>query len=108
MRSAETEILGRTISFIAGGEGSRDVLFIHGFGADRSTWMFTLPAVAAVARVVAVDLPGHGRSSTDVGSGDVPLLADIVRAFMDGMGLTRPHVVAHSLGAAIALEIASR
>jgi pyruvate dehydrogenase E2 component (dihydrolipoamide acetyltransferase) len=108
LHTAEIEALGRTISFVSGGAGSRDVLFIHGFGADRSTWMFTLAAVAAVARVFALDLPGHGRSSPDVGSADVPFLADVVRAFMDETGLASPHIVGHSLGAAIALEIASR
>src|SRR5438477_8164905 len=108
MDSAEVTALGRAIRFTAGGEGSREVLFIHGFGADRSTWMFTLPAVAGVARVVALDLPGHGRSSTDVGSGDVPFLADLVRAFMDETGLANPHLIGHSLGAAIGLEIVAR
>ena len=58
--------------------------------------------------MVALDLPGHGRSSTDVGAGDVPFLADLVRACMAALGLARPHLVAHSLGAAVALEIASR
>ncbi len=108
MQAAETEVLGRTISFAVGGEGAGEVLFIHGFGADRSTWMFTLQTVAGLARTVALDLPGHGRSGTDVGTGDLPFLADVVRAFMDKVGLTRPHLVGHSLGGAVALEIASR
>lgn len=108
MQAAETQLLGRTIGFAAGGEGTPEVLFIHGFGSDRSTWMFSLQTVAGLARTVALDLPGHGRSSTDVGSGDLPFLADIVRTFMDEVGLARPHLVGHSLGGAIALEIADR
>jgi pyruvate dehydrogenase E2 component (dihydrolipoamide acetyltransferase) len=108
MHSDEVTALGRTIRFTGGGEGEREVLFVHGFGADRSTWIFTLPAVAGVARVVALDLPGHGRSSPDVGAGDVPFLADLVCAFMDETGLASPHFIGHSLGAAIGLEIATR
>ena len=56
MQAAEIEALGRTIAFVAGGSGDREVLFIHGFGADRSTWMFTLPAIAPPASCHCVRL----------------------------------------------------
>src|SRR5262245_56906260 len=108
MQVGQTEALGRRISFVAAGSGDREVLFIHGFGADRSTWTFTLRTIANGARVVAVDLPGHGRSSTDVGSGEIPFLADVILAFMDAAGLAGPHIVGHSLGGAIALDLATR
>ena len=83
------------------------VVFIHGFGADLNTWMFTQPALAERHRTIALDLPGHGGSTKDVGAGDV---ADAGRR---GRPTRSPrsassgsHLVGHSMGGAIALRIA--
>ena len=104
---ATTTVLGRTIAYASGGRGGRDVLFIHGFGSDRSTWMFNLPAVAEANRVFAIDLPGHGGSSLDVGTGNLQFLTSVVLGFLDQIKIGRAHIVAHSLGGAVALQIAA-
>src|ERR1700722_16781922 len=54
---------------LGGGDGP-PIVFIHGFGADLNGWMFTQPALAESRRAVAFDLPGHGGSAKEVGSGD--------------------------------------
>jgi pyruvate dehydrogenase E2 component (dihydrolipoamide acetyltransferase) len=106
IRAAEISVKGRTISHARGGEGPDHVL-LHGFGADRTTWMFTLPLLAGIGRFFAPDLPGHGGSSLDVGTGDVPFLADIVLDYLDALAIDSAHFVGHSLGGAIALQLAS-
>lgn len=83
------------------------VVFIHGFGADLNAWMFTQPALAERHRTVALDLPGHGGSSRDVGAGDVGALAEAVAGALAALGIARAHLVGHSLGGAIALELAA-
>jgi len=45
------------------GPGIPQVLLVHGFGANRQHWRHTLPALAAVADVWAIDLLGFGASS---------------------------------------------
>lgn len=105
---------GRTICYLVHGEepdpakarGGTPILLIHGFGGDLNAWMFNQPALADGCAVYALDLPGHGGSSKDVGDGDVSTLADAVLAFMDAVGLEKAHLVGHSLGGAIALHIA--
>lgn len=81
-------------------------LLIHGFGADHSGFMFNHAALAADRPVYALDLPGHGGSSKDVGEGSVQALAKDVRGLVQALGLERLHLVGHSLGGAIAILMA--
>ncbi len=90
----------------AGPETGVPILFIHGFGADLSTWMLNQGALAEDRPVHAIDLPGHGGSAKDVTDGSVEALAAAVRDYMDAEGLETAHLVGHSLGAAIAATIA--
>ena len=90
------------------GTGSAPVLLLHGFGADLNSWMFTQPALAEAGRTIALDLPGHGGSSKDVGAGDADALSSAVEAALTALGVERAHLVGHSLGGAIAAAVAAR
>ena len=83
------------------------VLFLHGFGGDLDNWLFNLDAVAAAAPVIALDLPAHGQSAVRLpGSGALADLAGFVLHFLDAIGVERVHVVGHSMGGAIASQMA--
>jgi pyruvate dehydrogenase E2 component (dihydrolipoamide acetyltransferase) len=100
---------GRRIRYLALGEGAGvPILFIHGFGGDLNNWQFNQEALAEGRATYALDLPGHGGSTKDLGAGhvDVGALADAVVDFMDVKGIPRAHLVGHSLGGAIALDLA--
>jgi len=85
------------------------VVFLHGFGGSLESWHENYAALAAAGRTVAaLDLPGHGESSTDVGSGSLDGLATAVLGYLDAMGLARVHLVGHSMGAAVCLVLADR
>jgi pyruvate dehydrogenase E2 component (dihydrolipoamide acetyltransferase) len=90
-----------------GGDGEV-VLLIHGYGGDRNSWLFLQEPLAARHRVYALDLPGHGTSSKDVGDGSVRVLADAVIGVLDSVGAERAHLVGHSLGGAVAVAAATR
>ena len=92
---------------VAGPEAATPLLLIHGFGGDLLSWQFNQPALAAHRTVVAIDLPGHGGSSKDVADGDVATLAAMVVSAMDALDLPRAHLAGHSLGGAIALQVAA-
>jgi pyruvate dehydrogenase E2 component (dihydrolipoamide acetyltransferase) len=91
----------------AGPENGKPILLIHGFGADMTGWMFNQGDLAEDTPVFAVDLPGHGGSSKDAGDGSVASLAKTVLATMDALEIGAAHLVGHSLGGAIAVEIAA-
>lgn len=82
------------------------LLFIHGFGGDLSNWMLNQTSLSATRRSVAFDLPGHGGSSKEVGDGKPATFAATAAALLDKLGITQAHIVGHSLGGAIALELA--
>jgi len=98
---------GRRIRRLKAGSGGTPLLMIHGFGADHTTWMFNQADLSADYEVHAIDLPGHGGSEKHVGDGSVEALAEAVLAYMDAEGLDSAHLVGHSLGGAIAVEIAA-
>jgi pyruvate dehydrogenase E2 component (dihydrolipoamide acetyltransferase) len=82
------------------------VLFIHGYGGDLDNWLFNIDAVGEKAPVIALDLPGHGQSDVRLPGASVAALAGFVLDFLDAIGVERVHLVGHSMGAAIAAQIA--
>jgi len=94
------------INVLSTGESGDHVVLLHGFGGDLNGWMFNQPELAGRYRVHALDLPGHGASDHDVGSGAVPDLANAVVATLDALEIEKAHLVGHSLGGAIALYLA--
>ncbi len=85
----------------------RPVVLIHGYSGDLNNWLFNIEAIAAKAPVIAVDLPGHGGSTKDVRDGSLDALAVDVAAALDALGVKRATLVGHSLGAAVAMRLAT-
>ena len=89
-------------------ENERTVLFVHGAGMDHTVW--TLPArhfARKGFRVLAVDLPGHGRSDGPPKT-SVAALSDWLAAVLDACQLPAACVAGHSMGSLVAWEFARR
>ena len=82
------------------------VVLIHGFAGDLNGWLFNIEDLSTRGPVVALDLPGHGGSSKDVGDGSLKSLAEAVVATLAALGVGQAHLVGHSLGAAVAARAA--
>jgi pyruvate dehydrogenase E2 component (dihydrolipoamide acetyltransferase) len=103
----DIETAAGRISFLPLGDGAGDpIIFIHGYGGDLNNWMFNQEELSASHTTYAIDLPGHGRSTKEVGTGDLASLAKAVLAFMDAKAIKKAHLVGHSMGGAIALMLA--
>ncbi|MGR8919883.1 MAG: acetoin dehydrogenase dihydrolipoyllysine-residue acetyltransferase subunit [Gammaproteobacteria bacterium] len=103
---AFVEAGGYKLRYSRMGEGDEAIVLVHGFGGDADRWLFTQQPLAEKASVYAFDLPGHGQSTKTVADASVPGLAAVVVAFMDAVGIARARLVGHSLGGAIALQVA--
>ncbi|MGC2413670.1 MAG: acetoin dehydrogenase dihydrolipoyllysine-residue acetyltransferase subunit [Stellaceae bacterium] len=90
-----------------GGGEAIPILFIHGFGADLNTWMFTQPALAEGRRTIALDLPGHGGSTKVLDGADESSFAAVIDRALAALGIERFHLVGHSMGGGIALTFAN-
>jgi pyruvate dehydrogenase E2 component (dihydrolipoamide acetyltransferase) len=95
-----------TLRFLRHGEGGEPLVLLHGFGGDLNNWLFNTEALAADRVVYALDLPGHGGSVKAVGDGDLSVLVDAVRAFLDSQGIERAHLAGHSMGGLVAAQLA--
>jgi proline iminopeptidase len=87
------------------------VVLVHGGPGvyDHSYFKPDFAPLAAHAQVVYLDLRGHGRSDWgDPGGWTFETCADDVRAFCDTLGIARPIVFGHSMGAPIALLYGAR
>ncbi len=82
------------------------VLFIHGFGGDLDNWLFNIDAIGEKHPVIALDLPGHGQSEVKLAGTSVLALANFVARFMAVIDVPLAHLVGHSVGGAIAAQMA--
>jgi pimeloyl-ACP methyl ester carboxylesterase len=92
--------------------GRASVVLIHGAGASSAIWMMVLARVARAGHAVAIDLPGHGPSSSDGTTLDGSTGLSLIR-YRDAVGelagtlcLGPSLLVGHSLGALVAIEAA--
>src|SRR6478609_2739920 len=84
------------------------VVFLHGAQNDHSVWALQSRYFAWHGwNVLAVDLPGHGRSGGPA-LATVEAMADWVLALLDAAGAAKAVLVGHSMGSLIALEAAHR
>ncbi|MEM6466080.1 MAG: alpha/beta hydrolase [Pseudomonadota bacterium] len=87
---------------IVAGEGPL-VLLLHGVGLRAEAWARIQTHLAAGWEVVAPDMPGHGLSAHQPGMEALEDYARVLRPLME-----RPcHLVGHSMGAMLALRLAS-
>lgn len=84
------------------------VVFIHGVLNDHSVWILQSRHLAHHGwNVLALDLPGHGRSGGDAPA-SVEQAADAVVRVLDALGIAQAALVGHSWGSLIALEAAAQ
>jgi pimeloyl-ACP methyl ester carboxylesterase len=84
------------------------LVFIHGVLNDHSVWILQTRYLAHHGfNVLAVDLPGHGRSGGNAPA-SVEEAAQFIEALLDAAGVRQAALVGHSWGSLIALETASQ
>lgn len=84
------------------------VVFIHGAEHDHCVWVLQSRYLAHHGfGVLAVDLPGHGRSEGPP-LDSVEAMADWVVALLDAAGVKQAVLVGHSMGSLISIECAAR
>lgn len=83
-------------------------VFLHGAQNDHSVWILQTRYFAHHGfGVLAVDLPGHGRSQGPA-LATIEELSNWLSAVLDAAGVGKAILIGHSMGSLIALENASR
>ena len=95
---------GLWIAFQQSGQGPC-LLLLHGAVSDSRVWRVELESLSDDFRVVAWDAPGCGGSSDPPEHFRLPEFAECLEHLISALGLERPHLLGHSWGAALALEL---
>ncbi|MGI9591397.1 MAG: alpha/beta fold hydrolase [Myxococcota bacterium] len=89
--------------------GREPIVFVHGWPLSSLTWRKVIPALAsaAPARCLALDLLGAGESPLEPERDHgLAAQAELVRGFLDALGLERVTLVGHDSGGSIARDVA--
>jgi len=92
--------------FDAGPRDRPTILLIHGLQDEADTWRHVFGPLAQTHRVIALDLPGFGRSDKARRNYGVPFYADVVGSVLDTLGIYYATLVGNSMGAMIAEHVA--
>jgi pimeloyl-ACP methyl ester carboxylesterase len=84
------------------------VVFIHGWSCDMTAWRAQVPAFEGKARVLVLDLPGHGRSDRPDVSYTMDRFASAVEGVMRDAGVERALLVGHSMGTPVARQFSRK
>jgi pimeloyl-ACP methyl ester carboxylesterase len=106
-RTIDTEC-GRVSTFEAG--SGKPLVMLHGLGATKAEFLPSVPALAPHGfRTIAIDLPGFGDSDKPFPAAyDAPMFARWVAATLDALELDRTHLLGHSMGGRVAIEVGMR
>ena len=108
----ELTVAGQPVFAYTGGvsfDAARSpVVFVHGAAQDHSIWTLQSRWFGRHGYgVLAVDLPGHGRSGGQALTG-VEAIADWLVALLDAVSIEKAAFVGHSLGSLACLDAAAR
>jgi pimeloyl-ACP methyl ester carboxylesterase len=104
--SGYADVNGLHLYYEVHGSGSPLVLLHGGMLTIDLNFAGLIPTLAATHTVIGVEMQGHGRTG-DIDRDITPAaLASDVVALLDQLGIDRAHVLGHSMGGAVALELA--
>lgn len=84
------------------GEGEATVL-LHGFLESSKIWQEFLPEFSGYAKIITIDLPGHGRSGCIEEVHSMELMATVVHEVLQAVGVKKANFIGHSMGGYVGL-----
>ena len=111
LRSGWTQVGAVRIHARVGGLDRRPrppVVLVHGLGVSSRYFIRLARVLAGEVPVLAVDLPGFGRSDRPQRALDVAELADALADWVAAARIPRPALVGNSMGCQIAVDLAAR
>lgn len=98
---------GVRLHFVTAGSGPLAIV-LHGFPEFWYSWRYQLPELAAIRRVVALDMRGYNLSEKPARGYDLATLTNDVRAVIEALGERQADVIGHDWGGLIAWTFAMR
>jgi pimeloyl-ACP methyl ester carboxylesterase len=102
---AWADVQGNRIAYADVGEGDVPVVLVHGLSGYIPMWQKNIGALAQHHRVIALDLPGYGKSDKPRADYTMRFQARAVRGLLDALGIARAVLVGHSMGGQICTHL---
>lgn len=101
-------IEGSRFQTVNGGETKETIVFLHGWGASVSAFLFVAKRLATIGyRCILVDFAGFGDSPEPEMPYTVKSYANDIRRLIFDLNIKNPILVGHSFGGRVAMELAS-
>jgi pimeloyl-ACP methyl ester carboxylesterase len=92
------------IHYVSAGKGKDAIVLVHGWTCNLTLWRDEISELSKRARVIALDLPGHGLSDKPDTTYSMDFFADAIDAVMKDAGVQHAVVVGHSMGTPVARQ----
>ncbi len=99
---------GVSIAYEVRGEGEPALVFVHGWGNNRSIWGTQVAHFSQKYKVIAIDLAGFGESGNDRKMWSMESFGDDVVAVVNKLNLKNVILIGFSMGGPVVLEAAKR
>src|SRR5450432_2558370 len=96
------------IHYVTAGQGSRTIVFVHGWSSHLGFWREQVAVLADKARLILVDLPGHGQSDKPQTAYTMDFFAEAVLAVLLDAGVDKAIFIGHSMGGAVIARVHHR
>jgi pimeloyl-ACP methyl ester carboxylesterase len=100
------QVDGLTVRSQVGGQGPQ-VLLLHGWGGTLESFAPVLDELHRSYQVAAFDLPGFGKSSVPPSTWGSADYARLTLKVMERLKLDRPHLIGHSFGGQVSIQLAA-
>ncbi|MCB0662932.1 MAG: alpha/beta fold hydrolase [Saprospiraceae bacterium] len=97
---------GIQVAYFDEGKGKKTIIFIHGLGSYAPAWKKNIAELSKTHRVIALDLPGYGKSSKGTYEASMTFYATVVKDLMETLNLPSALIGGHSMGGQIAMTMA--
>jgi pimeloyl-ACP methyl ester carboxylesterase len=95
------------IFYTTTGSGEPLVL-LHGFLESSTIWKDIITALKNKYTIIALDLPGHGKSGNISEIHSMELMAEVLHGLLEYLGISKSKLVGHSMGGYVALAFTER
>jgi pimeloyl-ACP methyl ester carboxylesterase len=101
----EETIAGIRTFYIKTGHGEKNLVFLHGWRTDHTSFLPVFEKIKDRYTIYAPDLPGFGKTDEPGCVYDTDAYARFVHEFICRLGITDPVIIGHSNGGRIAIAL---
>jgi non-heme chloroperoxidase len=100
-----TSVGTNSIHYAIIGKGKHTIVFVHGWCCNLGFWREQIPLLADSARLILIDLPGHGQSGKPEANYSIDYFAKAVLAVLTDAKVDKVIFIGHSMGAAVLCQV---